>query len=818
MLTTSEDSHKLTTAEPHHMTNEIDYEYDLFISYNRVDETWAEQLAARLEKESWQDRKLKVFFAPWDILPGESVDARLEQALEKSRKVGLIMSPESVASEWVNEERYTTHHIDTARRERRLIPLYRRTCEIPPFLKPINRIDFRDDGKFEEGYRLLVATIKGEPLPRGRQDPSTSITSLPPAVPRPPAVGFVPRQDKRGRNIIELLKGELTPEKNQLVVLWGRGGAGKTTLAAEAVREMSETFPDRTVWISALSHTDLTLSTLLNEIAAQLARPDLRPLPIEEKEEQVRVLIDSEPTLIVLDNLETIKIEEQKACVRFLAERAPCPALITTRSEINEDEVNNISLDRMLLEEARDLLQRLIDRTRKSERFDALNRDEIIQKTEFNPLLLRWVVRQIDLAKKPETALNYLAQGDDEVAERIFDRSFNLERVGDDGRAALLALSLFVPDASREALAKVTGFDDDLLRLDKAVEDLAAVWLIDTTGEGERLIIQGLTYERTKARLSKNKRAAEFRQRFVAHFLSYAEAHAQPIPEDFDALETERDNVLGAMDVAFALQHWLSVLRLMSSVNLDGVRGLLTTRGYWDEAIRRGEQAIKAALHLGEELVAARFTHNMAIIYQHRGELAEARRLYDESLEIKRKLGDQNGIASTLHELGLLAQDQGELAEARRLYDESLEISKRLDRKHNIASTLNQLARLAWEQGELDEARRLCRESLEIHKEVSDQRGTAAILQNLAIMAESQGELAEARRLYHESLEITKKLGDQSGIALSSYNLALLEEKEGNKDEAMRLLREAFLIFEKLKSPYAEIARRKLEQLEASAS
>jgi len=46
------------------MTDEPTYEYDLFISYNRADEGWAEQLAARLEQEAYQDRKLKVFFAP----------------------------------------------------------------------------------------------------------------------------------------------------------------------------------------------------------------------------------------------------------------------------------------------------------------------------------------------------------------------------------------------------------------------------------------------------------------------------------------------------------------------------------------------------------------------------------------------------------------------------------------------------------------------------------------------------------------------------------------------------------------------------------
>ena len=797
------------------MTNDAQYKYDIFLSHNHADEEWTRKLAERLEKEAWQGRKLIVFFSPWDIRPGQSIPLEIERALPKSRKVGLIMSPEAMASAWVELERLVTTYIGVSARQERLIPLYRRTCEIPALLQPVLYLDFRDDAKFEESYRKLLAVIKDEPLPRGSSPSSAAPELLPPAIPRPPAVGFVQRHDEHKRNILEQVKAELAPEKNQLVVLWGRGGAGKTTLAAEAVREMSETFPDRIVWISALSHADLTLATLLNEIAAQLGRPDLRPLPPEEKEEQVRALIAAAPTLIVLDNFETIRPEEQKACVRFLAERAPCPALITTRSEINEDEVNNIPLDQMRLEEARELLKLLIEHTRKPERFKALNQDEIIRKTEFNPLLLKWVVRQIDLAKKPETALSYLAKGDTKVAERIFDRSFNLESVSDDGRDVLLALSLFVPDASREALAAVAGFGDDLLRLDKAVENLASVWLIDATEEGERLIIQGLIYERAKARLSKDVRADEFRQRFVAYFLSYAQARAKPTPEDLDALEAEEDNLLASIEMSFNLENWDSVIQLAYAIAFPG---LLDIRGYWDEAIRIGKQAMKAARNLLNEEHIASFAHNIAVTRQFQGELEEARRLYDESLEIKKKLGDQSGIASTLHQLGWLAQAQGELEEARRLYDESLEIAKKLGDQSSIATTLHNLAVIAQGQGELEEARRLYDESLEIKKKLGNQSGIAVTLHQLGRLAQDQGELEEARRLYNESLEIKKKLGDQSGIASTLGQLGLLAELEGNRDEAVRLIREALGIFEKLKSPYAEIARRVLKRLETEAS
>ncbi|MBV9959653.1 MAG: toll/interleukin-1 receptor domain-containing protein [Acidobacteria bacterium] len=149
------------------MATESEYKHDVFISYNRADEAWAKQLATRLEQESWKGEKLKTFFAPWDIKPGESILERLEDALPRSRKVCLIMSPDSDASEWVKAERYITQHIDITERQKRLIPLYLRACQIPSFLNHINLIDFQDATRFEENYRILLATIKDEPLPRG---------------------------------------------------------------------------------------------------------------------------------------------------------------------------------------------------------------------------------------------------------------------------------------------------------------------------------------------------------------------------------------------------------------------------------------------------------------------------------------------------------------------------------------------------------------------------------------------------------------------------------------------------------------------------
>ncbi|MFL6282335.1 MAG: tetratricopeptide repeat protein [Pyrinomonadaceae bacterium] len=795
------------------MTDEPTYEYDLFISYNRADEKWAEELAARLEQEDYRGRKLKVFFAPWDIQPGEHITERLEEALPQSRKVGLVVTPEAMRSEWVKIERLVTTHIDIEERQRRLIPLYRRACDdLPALLRGIRAINFEDDAQFEKGYQELLAVVRGEPLPRGGHHDVSKTPSFPARIPRPPIVGFVPRRDKNGDSIVRRLQEELAPHRNQLVALWGAGGVGKTTLTAESARGLAEA-GQRIVWVSADGRTNFTLSTLLDDIAAQFDRADLRPLALEPKQEAICVLIADAPTLIVLDNFETIPPEEQPPCIGFLAERANCPALITTRDSI--EGVRSIPLLSMLAEEGNALMDRLMEQTRDADIYTEAIRDRILKTAEYNPLIIQWVVSQINLANDPEEVLSELAHGEGKAAERVFDRSFNLPQMAEGGRAVLLALSLFMPSATRAALAEVAGMgkDKDRKRFRKAQETLASLWLLSPASSGQRVAVEGLTREFAKARLSHDPRSKPFRQRFVGRFLIYAKANSTKTVAHLNSIEAEKDNILSAMDVAVELGDSRSAMPLY-----DAAYDFLDLRGYWDEAIRRGEQALDIARNLADENWISTFTHNVAMFHQRQGAIDKARRLYDESLDIEKRLGDQRGIAVTLHSLATLAHDQGEVDEARRLYGESLDIKKRLGDQSGIAATLHQLGTICIDEGDLPGAEKLLDESLTILNGLGHKRYIAECLESIGKLKVIQGSVPEARRLFDEALQTAQALSDRFRIASVKHSSGLLADKEGDRAKAALLLREALGIFEELKSPNKDVVRQDLERMESEDS
>lgn len=813
---------------------------EVFYSYAHEDEKLRDELKKHLSNlkrqgviTDWYDR---------DILAGKEWDTEIKQHLDSSKVILLLISPDFMDSAYCNDVELKRAMERHEAKEARVIPVILRPVDwkgamfskleaLPTDAKPIASWDDRDEAFLDvtKGIRKAIAELSG---------PSAGIPTLP-DIPRSPRVGFISRRDKEGHDIVERLRSELVPLKNQLVALWGAGGVGKTALAAEAVRSISESSGQRLVWITADARPNFAFSTLLDEIAEQLGRSDLRPLGLGPKEEALRPVIASAPTLIALDNLETISPEEEMLCKNFLARRAQCPALITTRERI--DDAYLIPLAAMSADEAAELLKRLINQSPDPEIYVLVDHDRILRTAEYNPLIIQWIVAQIDLAQNPEEVLRDLAQGEGDAAERVFDRSFNLKQLDNGGRAVLLALSLFVPSAGRKALAEVAGInkEKDRKRFRDAIRTLSSLWLLRTAAAGERLAVEGLTRQLTEAHLIRDPRSKVFRERFVARFLRFAEGHARQTTEDYDALEFEKDNLFRTIDIAYGMNDWGSVMRLVTTVvgGADG-DGMLVVRGYWEEKIRYGIQALEAAKAASSQFHIGAFAHELGSIFSARGDyylarehyecaagiarlsenkqglaatlhslgmvaadqgdIGEARRLYDESLQINMERGDELGIARTFHHLAILSHSQGDLSEAGRLYNQSLEIEKRLDDQVGMAGTLHQLATLAKDQGEMDEARRLYNESLEIERGRGDQGGIAASLHQLAIVTQLQGELDEARQLYKDGLEIQKKLGNQSGIASGLHQLAIVAQDQGDFDEARRLYDESLEIKERL--------------------
>jgi tetratricopeptide (TPR) repeat protein len=777
------------SPEPHNSV-------EVFYSYAHEDEELRKELDKHLSNlrrqgviSGWHDR---------NISAGTEWNEAIEQHLSSAKVILLLISPDFMNSDYINDVEVKRAMERHEAGEARVIPVILRPVDwegapfsrlegLPTDLEPVTSWDDSDEAFLDitKGIRKAVKELS---------DPLVGVPTVP-EIPRPPKVGFVSRRDRDGRDIVERLREELAPQKSQLVALWGGGGVGKTTLAAEAVESLAEIHNQRVIWVTADARPNFAFSTLLDDIAEQMGRIDLRPLAVGLKVDSLRHLIAEKPTLIVLDNLETIASEEETLCQDFLAKRVHCPALITTRERI--DDALLIPIAAMSAGEAREFLNRLIRQSPDPEIYEVIDRDRILQTAEFNPLIIEWIVAQIDLAQDPDDVLDDLSHGEGDAAQRVFDRSFNLQQMADGGRALLLALSVFTPSATRSAVAKVAGMDRNKKRLRAAQQTLGSLWLVKQTLGGHRLAVEGLTRELTKAKLDKDLRSKTYRQRFVSRFLAYANANRGSTTSDFNAMEAEKENLVRAIQVAKELHDWrvLSELTLLVAGPVDGMLGV---RGYWEDVAQLNSSALEIARDLNFKNYVAVFAHNLAVMHESRGEIGEAKELFAESLSISDQLGDQENKAISLHQLGVNAQLLGDFDEARALYEQSLAIKRRLGRLDILASTLRNLGVLCYEQGDWPMAQSYFEDSLDVANKCDNPRNVAHGLSSLALLTMDRGDLVGAKRLFEESFELRKRVGDQNGLSVSLHDLGRLAASLGDLDKARRFLNEGLEIDRRL--------------------
>jgi hypothetical protein len=92
--------------------------FDVFLSHSSKDKAVVRALAERLRKDG-----LRVWFDSWQIRPGDSIPAKIEAGLERSRVLVLCMSANAFGSDWAQLESGTFRFRDPLNKERRFVPL-----------------------------------------------------------------------------------------------------------------------------------------------------------------------------------------------------------------------------------------------------------------------------------------------------------------------------------------------------------------------------------------------------------------------------------------------------------------------------------------------------------------------------------------------------------------------------------------------------------------------------------------------------------------------------------------------------------------------
>jgi len=124
----------------------------VFISYSHADELIVNKLAAHLVKHN-----ANVWVDTWELSVGDSILNRVQEAIQESSALLVILSKTSVASEWCKKELSAGLMRELDEKRVVVLPVLVEDCEIPMFLREKMYADLRTD--FERGLHSVLNAI-----------------------------------------------------------------------------------------------------------------------------------------------------------------------------------------------------------------------------------------------------------------------------------------------------------------------------------------------------------------------------------------------------------------------------------------------------------------------------------------------------------------------------------------------------------------------------------------------------------------------------------------------------------------------------------
>jgi len=125
----------------------------VFISYSSKDRDFAERLAADLRASG-----AGVWFDQWEIKVGDSITQKINDGIHDNDYLAVVLSPDSVASDWVRKELNAAMMKELDRRSVFVLPILYRDCEIPSLIADKRYADFRKSYEFGFSEVLKVLT------------------------------------------------------------------------------------------------------------------------------------------------------------------------------------------------------------------------------------------------------------------------------------------------------------------------------------------------------------------------------------------------------------------------------------------------------------------------------------------------------------------------------------------------------------------------------------------------------------------------------------------------------------------------------------
>lgn len=622
-----------------------------------------------------------------------------------------------------------------------------------------------------------------------------------------------------------------------VLVVEGKGGIGKTTLAVHASHAVAAHYSDARLFADLHGSGAHPVSPMqvLERFIRALGVPGAHiPDGVDERAEMYRNLLADRKILVLLDDARS-----ESQVLPLLPGNGSAGVIITSRRMLTGlAGALHVKVDLFAADKSVDLLARIAGVARVRGQPEAAA--AVAAHCGHLPLALR--IAGARLAARPHWSVQQLA-------DRLADEANRLDelRHGEMGIRPSISLAYETTSEQARRLFRLLALldmpvfpgwlsaallDQPMTTAENLLDDLINAQLIEVIGSGSGLdshyrfhdLIRVFARERLAAEAPTAERRTALERALGALLYLAEEAHRRYYGGDYARLDSsalrwplparlvealagdplswyDRERVALVCGVRQAAQ--AGFIELCWSLASSAVP-LFESRVYlddWRETHDIALEAVRKAGHLRGQAAMLYHTgslHTTQLQFdQAFHELATATRLFEE-------VGDDRGIAHATFHMAHIDRLSGRLNDAAKRYGQALTVFRGSGDNVATASVLHGLAQVKLERNESGEAIKLLSEALQLCQITRYPRLEAQVLHRLGEAHLLTGRVSCAADTFEQALAITRDIGDVIGEAYVLQGLGVARTRLGEFAQARSALQRAAQLADRVGERMAE--------------